>query len=91
MRLSWALIVNHCLSVPMALRAWLSSKLKALVDTSSQTGSTATVERLLAGLVTSGLDATLGRPRAEPRERIHCFTLSLFKHIEKAQLPNSLF
>ncbi len=79
MRLSWALIVNHCLSVPMALRAWLSSKLKALVDTSSQTGSTATVERLLAGLVTSGLDATLGRPRAEPRERIHCFTLSL-KH-----------
>ncbi len=91
MRLSWALIVNHCLSVPMALRAWLSSKLKALVDTSSQTGSTATVERLLAGLVTSGLDATLGRPRAEPRERINCFTFSLFKHIEKAQLPNSLF
>lgn len=66
---SWALNVSHFLSVPMALRAWLSSKLKALIGTSSQTGSTATVERLLAGLVTSGLDAMLGRPKAEPRER----------------------
>lgn len=52
----------------MALRAWLSSKLKALIGTSSQTGSTATVERLLAGLVTSVLDATVGKPRAEPVE-----------------------
>lgn len=52
----------------MALRAWLSSRLKALIGTSSQTGSTATVERLLAGLVTSGLDAMLGKPRAEPAE-----------------------
>ena len=52
----------------MALRAWLSSRLKALIGTSSQMGSTATVDRLLAGLVTSGLDATLDRPRAEPGE-----------------------
>lgn len=65
---SWALNVNNCFLVPMALRAWLSSKLKALIGTSSQTGSTATVERLLAGLVTSGLDAMLGRPSAVPRE-----------------------
>ncbi len=74
----------------MALRAWLSSKLKALIDTSSQTGSTATVERLLAGLVTSGLDATLGRPRAEPRERIHCFTLLCLTH-RKGSASYSLF
>ena len=56
----------------MALRAWLSSRLKALSGTSSQTGSTATVERLLAGLVTSGLDATLDRPSAEPAAERVC-------------------
>lgn len=50
----------------MALRAWLSSKLKAFIGTSSHTGSTATVERLLAGLVTSGLEAMLDRPSADP-------------------------
>lgn len=50
----------------MALRAWLSSRLNALIGTSSQTGSTATVERLLAGLVTSALVVILGRLRAEP-------------------------
>lgn len=59
----------------MALRAWLSSRLKALTGTSSQTGSTATVERLLAGLVTSGLDATVGRPRAEPEKDIFKFKI----------------
>lgn len=53
-------------SLPMALRAWLSSKLKALMGTSSPTGSTATVDRLLAGLVTSALVAILGKLRAEP-------------------------
>lgn len=40
-----------------------------MIGTSSQTGSTATVERLLAGLVTSGLDGMLGKPRAEPAKR----------------------
>ena len=52
--------------LPMALRAWLSSRLKALIGTSSHTGRTATVDRLLAGLVTSALVVTVGRPRAEP-------------------------
>lgn len=51
----------------MALSAWLSSRLNALIGTSSQTGSTATVERLLAGLVTSALVVILGRLRAEPK------------------------
>lgn len=50
----------------MALRAWLSSRLNALIGTSSHTGRTATVERLLAGLVTSALAVILGRLRAEP-------------------------
>lgn len=50
----------------MALRAWLSSRLKAFIGTSSHTGSTATVERLLAGLVTSALAVILGKLRAEP-------------------------
>ena len=62
----------------MALRAWLSSRLKALIGTSSHTGSTATVERLLAGLVTSGLDATLDRPSADPAaERRECVRVSV--------------
>lgn len=52
--------------LPMALRAWLSSRLNALIGTSSHTGRTATVERLLAGLVTSALAVILGRLRAEP-------------------------
>lgn len=52
--------------LPMALRAWLSSRLNALIGTSSHTGRTATVERLLAGLVTSALAVTLGRLRLEP-------------------------
>lgn len=55
--------------LPMALRAWLSSRLNALIGTSSHTGRTATVERLLAGLVTSALVVILGRLRAEPRRR----------------------
>lgn len=55
--------------LPMALRAWLSSRLKALIGTSSHTGSTATVERLLAGLVTSGLEPREVKPNAEPIER----------------------
>lgn len=53
----------------MALRAWLSSRLNALIGTSSHTGRTATVERLLAGLVTSALAVTLGRLRLEPAGR----------------------
>lgn len=56
-----------CVGLPMALSAWLSSRLNALIGTSSQTGSTATVERLLAGLVTSALVVMLGRLRAEPK------------------------
>lgn len=56
----------HHWGLPMALRAWLSSRLNAFIGTSSHTGSTATVERLLAGLVTSALAVILGRLRAEP-------------------------
>lgn len=50
----------------MALRAWLSSRLKAVTGTSSPTGSTATVDKLLAGLVTSAGAVTEGRLRLEP-------------------------
>lgn len=52
--------------LPIALRAWLSSRLKALIGTSSHTGRTATVERLLAGLMTSVLVVMLGRLKADP-------------------------
>lgn len=52
----------------MALRAWLSSRLKALIGTSSHTGRTATVDRLLAGLVTSVLVVMLGRLKADPEK-----------------------
>lgn len=54
--------------LPIALRAWLSSRLKALIGTSSHTGRTATVERLLAGLVTSVLVDMLGRLKADPEK-----------------------
>lgn len=57
--------------LPMALRAWLSSRLNALIGTSSHIGRTATVERLLAGLVTSALVAILGRLRGEPGGQDH--------------------
>ena len=50
----------------MALRAWLSSRLNALIGTSSHTGRTATVDRLLAGLVTSAVVVIVGRLRVEP-------------------------
>lgn len=50
----------------MALRAWLSSRLKAVTGTSSPTGRTATVDKLLAGLVTSAGAVTEGRLRVEP-------------------------
>lgn len=48
---------------PMALSACLSSSVKAAVGTSSHTGSTATVDRLLVGLVGSELEAM---PKLEP-------------------------
>lgn len=57
--------------LPMALRAWLSSRLNALIGTSSHTGRTATVERLLAGLVTSAVVAIVGRLRVEPGGQDH--------------------
>lgn len=56
---------------PMALRAWLSSKLNAFMGTSSHTGRTATVERLLDGLVTSALVVILGKLRVEPGRQKH--------------------
>ena len=66
----------------MALRAWLSSRLNALIGTSSHTGRTATVERLLAGLVTSALVVILGRLRAEPRRKDQTVCkYSMLKHI----------
>lgn len=43
--------------------------MKAFIGTSSHTGSTATVERLLAGLLTSAPVFILGRLRAEPRKQ----------------------
>lgn len=48
---------------PMALSACLSSSVKAAVGTSSHTGSTATVDKLLVGLVGSELEAM---PKPEP-------------------------
>lgn len=48
---------------PMALSACLSSSVKAAVGTSSHTGSTATVDKLLVGLVGSELEAM---PKLEP-------------------------
>lgn len=47
----------------MALSACLSSSVKAATGTSSHTGSTATVDRLLVGLVGSELEAM---PKPEP-------------------------
>lgn len=49
---------------PMAFRACLSSRVNAAMGTSSHTGRTATVERLLAGLLSSELEAM---PRPEPK------------------------
>lgn len=63
--------ISYFADPPMALRAWLSSRLNALIGTSSHTGNTATVERLLAGLVTSALAVILGRLRAEPGSQDH--------------------
>lgn len=63
--------IKKVVGLPMALRAWLSSRLNALIGTSSPTGRTATVERLLAGLVTSALVVIVGRLRAEPGRQEH--------------------
>lgn len=55
-----------CQRSPIAFSACLSSKVKAAVGTSSHTGSTATVDRLLVGLVGSELEAM---PKPEPARR----------------------
>lgn len=48
--------------LPMALRACLSSRVKVVRGTSSDTGMTATVERLLAGFPESHLLPTACSP-----------------------------
>jgi len=51
------------LSLPTALRACFSSRVKAVSGTSSDTGIMATVERLLAGFPASHLLLELCSPR----------------------------
>lgn len=58
--------VTHESLLPTALRACLSSRVKAVSGTSSDTGIIATVERLLAGFPASHLLPELWYPRGWP-------------------------
>lgn len=65
----WFAVMPSWEHSPTALRACLSSRVKAVSGTSSDTGMIATVERLLAGFPASHLLLELCSPRGWPVHR----------------------